>query len=77
MSLETYQHLVKRMAYTLATCHSLLDKDKVRNQEIDMYWVFDDIEKDLEDARILLGAKVPKLPVTVDENGNEKVIRPF
>jgi hypothetical protein len=77
MSQKTHECLIKEMAHTLATCHGLLDERRVHNSEVDMSWVFDDIEKLLSDARTLLGTKIPALPVIVDEDGNEKVIRPF
>ena len=77
MSLKIYQHLIKEMACTLASCHGLLDEKRVHNSEVNMSWVFDDIEQHLVDARALIGAEIPKLPAIVDENGNEKIIRPF
>jgi hypothetical protein len=77
MSLKIYRSLIKKMARTLSMCHGLLDEEKVRNSDVNIYWLFDDIEKSLEEARALLGAEIPCLPVSVDKDGNEKVIRPF
>jgi hypothetical protein len=76
-TLKVSKDLIKRMAETLAVCHGLLDEKKIKNPDVDMSWIFDDIEKSFLDARILIGAGIPQLPVEVDEEGNEKIIRPF
>jgi len=74
---DRYDSLTKKMATTLAVCHGLLDEAKVKSSDVDMLWVFDDIEESLSEARALIGAEIPQLPMEVDEEGNEKIIRPF
>jgi hypothetical protein len=69
--------LIRKMARTLAVCHECLDRKKIQSPDVDLSWVFEDIETSLDEARFIIGSEIPVLPVSVDEHGVESVIRPF